>query len=73
MKRASSLSDQQAIRLKELLAYYHKTVRAYQIKECFDVFWGYVSVHHARNYLRAWCGRTMKSRLKPLKKFVKTL
>ena len=73
LKRATNLSDQQAIRLKELLAYNLKTVRAYQIKESFDVFWGYVSVHHARKYLRAWCGRTMKSRLSPLKKFVKTL
>ena len=73
LKRSSNLSDKQAIRLKELLAYNLKTVRAYQIKESFDVFWSYISVHHARKYLKAWCARTMGSQLKPLKKFVKTL
>lgn len=73
LKRSCNLTDNQVVQLKELLAYNLKTVRAYQIKESFDVFWGYVSVHHAQNYLRTWCARTMRSRLKPLKKFVKTL
>ena len=73
LKRATNLTDHQKIRLKDLLSYNLKTVRAYQIKESFDVFWGYISVHHARKYLRAWCTRTMKSRLAPMKKFVKTL
>jgi transposase len=44
-----------------------------QIKESFDVFWGFLSVPHARNYLRAWCTRTMKSQLAPMEKFVTTL
>jgi hypothetical protein len=53
LKRSTNLSDRQTIRLKELLAYNFKTVRAYQIKESFDVFWGYISVHHARKNLKA--------------------
>ncbi len=73
LKRGNNLTDNQKIRLKDLLSYNLKTVRAYQIKESFDVFWSCVSVHHARKYLRAWSTRTMKSRLAPMKKFVKTL
>lgn len=73
LKRATNLTENQALRLKEILAYDLKTVRAYQIKESFDIFWSYQMVHHAQRFLRAWCNRTMKSRLEPLKKFVKTL
>jgi transposase len=73
LKRNTNLTDNQKVRLKELLRYNLKTVRAYQIKESFDVFWKYKTVYHAQKYLKAWCSRTMKSRLKPLKKFVKTL
>jgi hypothetical protein len=62
LKRATNLTGHQKIRLKDLLSYNFKTVRAYQIKESFDVFCGCFSVHHARKYLRAWCTRTMKSR-----------
>ncbi len=73
LKRPENLTEMQSVRLNDILAYNLKTVRAYRIKESFDVFWSYQMVHHARNYLRAWCVRTMRSRLAPLKKFVKTL
>jgi transposase len=73
LKRKSNLTTKQKVRLNELLRYSLKTVRAYQIKESFDVFWKYKSVAHAQKYFKAWCNRTMRSRLKPMKKFVKTL
>jgi len=73
LKRPENLTDNQRTRLKDLLAYDLKTVRAYGIKEAFEVFWKYRSPHHARAYLRNWCARTMRSRIEPLKKFVKTL
>lgn len=73
LKRPENLTDNQRTRLKDILAYDLKTVRAYGIKEAFDVFWQYRSPHHARGYLKNWCARTMRSRIDPLKKFVKTM
>ena len=50
-----------------------RTNRAYFLKEAFDGFWKYNSPQWARWFLRKWCTRTMRSRLDPMKKFVRTL
>lgn len=73
LKRPENLTMGQRMRLNDLLAYDLKSVRAYGLKEAFDVFWKYTSPRHAREYLKNWCNRTMRSRIEPLKKFVKTL
>jgi len=73
LKRPENLTMGQRIRLNDLLAFELKSVRAYFLKEAFDVFWKYTSPRHARKYLKNWCNRTMRSRIDPLKKFVKTL
>jgi transposase len=73
LKRPENLTERQRTRLDDLLAYDLKTVRAYGLKEAFDVFWKYTSPRHARDYMRNWCARAMRSRIEPLKKFVKTL
>jgi transposase len=53
LKRAANLTEHQKVRLRDLLSYNLKTVRSYQIKESFDACWGYISMHHACNCLRA--------------------
>jgi len=73
LKRPENLTMGQRTRLNDLLAFELKSVRAYCLKEAFDVFWNYTSPRHAREYLKNWCNRTMRSRIEPLKKFVKTL
>ena len=73
LKRPENLTMGQKTRLNDLLAYELKSVRAYFLKEAFDVFWRYSSPRHAREYLKNWCSRTMRSQIDPLKKFVKTL
>jgi len=73
LKRTENLTDKQSERLHEVLQYNLKTVRAYHLKESFDGFWHYNSPRWARWYLKKWCARTMRSRLEPMKKFVKTL
>ena len=50
-----------------------KSVRAYYLKESFDAFWHYDSQQWARWFLKKWCERAMRSRLEPMKKFVRTL
>jgi len=73
LKRPENLTMGQRTRLNDLLAFELRSVRAYCLKEAFDVFWNYTSPRHAREYLKNWCNRTMRSRIEPLKKFVKTL
>ena len=45
----------------------------YFLKEAFDGFWHYNSARWAKWYLWKWCTRAMRSRLEPMKKFVRTL
>jgi len=73
LKRPENLTDNQVERLKDLLAYNIKTVRAYLLKEDFQRFWEYISPFWAGKFLDAWCTRTMRSRLKPMKKVAKML
>ena len=42
-------------------------------KEDFQRFWEYSSPAWAGKFLDAWCTRTMRSRLKPMKKMAKML
>ena len=56
-----------------MLEYDLKSVRAYQLKESFQFFWTYTSPYWAEWYLEKWCARAMRSRLDPIKGFVKTI
>jgi transposase len=73
LKRPENLTDNQAQKLIDVLAYDLRTVRAYLLKEAFDGFWTYTSPYWAGWYLDKWCARAMRSRLEPIKKFVTTL
>ena len=73
LKRPENLNDKQNLKLNEVLQYDLKTARAYYLKESFDAFWHYNSAQWARWYLKKWCARAMRSRLHPIKKFVRTL
>lgn len=73
LKRPENLTEGQEIKLKELLNCNLKTVRAYLLKEDFQWFWQYISPAWAGKFLDAWCKRTMRSRLKPIKKVAKML
>jgi transposase len=73
LKRPENLTDKQVDRLQDLLKCNLKTVRAYLLKEDFQRFWEYISPTWAGKFLNAWCTRTMRSRLKPMKKVAKML
>ena len=73
LKRPENLTDKQNIGLRELLAYNLKSVRAYLLKEEFQLFWEYDSPAWAAKFLDAWCKRAMRSRIDPVKKFVRTV
>lgn len=73
LKRAANLTAGQSAKLRDLLRYNLRSVRAYLLKESFDAFWAYGHPRWARWFLRKWCARAMRSRLEPFKKFVRTL
>ncbi len=73
LKRPENLTPNQEHKLKDVLRYDLKSVRAYLLKESFQIFWHYKSPYWAEWYLKKWCTRAMRSRLDPIKKFVKTL
>ena len=73
LKRPENLTDNQRMSLRELLGYNLKSVRAYLLKEEFQLFWDYSSPAWAAKFLDAWCTRAMRSRIEPVKKFARTL
>jgi transposase len=73
LKRPANLTDRQVSKLTDLLRCNLKTVRAYILKEDFQRFWEYVIPGWAGRFLDDWCTRTMRSRLKPMKKVAKML
>lgn len=74
LKRPENLTQDQHRRLDSTLnKRWLASVRAYLWKEKFQLFWEYQSPYHARKYLRRWCKGAMRSRLIPIKKFVKTV
>lgn len=73
LKRKENLTAQQQFRLRDLLRYNLKTVRAYLLKEDFQQFWTYNSPHWAGMFLDFWCAQTMRSRIEPMKKIARTL
>ena len=73
LKRPENLTENQDIKLAELLRYNLKTVRAYLLKEDFQFFWDYVRSGWAGKFLDKWCTKVMRSRIEPMKKIAKTL
>lgn len=73
LKNQENLTPNQKTKLSDVLQYDLKSVRAYLLKESFQLFWNYTSPYWAEWYLKKWCARAMRSRLEPIKKFVKSL
>ena len=73
LKRPANLSDRQVVKLKEVLQYNLKSVRSHLMKEEFQRFWTYQSPAWAGKFLDAWCTRTMRSKIEPMKKMARTL
>ena len=73
LKRVWNLTAKQTVKLRDLLQYNLKTVRAYLLKEDFHRFWEYRSAYWAERFLKEWCTRTMRSKIEPMKKVARSL
>ena len=67
LKNEKNLTVKQKIKLTDVLQYDQKSVRAYLLKESFQLFWNYNGPYWAEWYLNKWCTRAMRSRLEPIK------
>jgi transposase len=73
LKREENLKTEQRFRLRDLLRYNLKTVRAYLLKETFQQLWDYNSPAWAGKFLDEWCRQVMRSRIGPMKNIARSL
>lgn len=73
LKKPKNLTKDQNIKLKELLKYNLKSMRAYLLKEDFQKLWDYNSVTWASKFIDIWTKKVMLSKIEPLKKEAQTI
>ncbi len=73
LKKKENLDYKQNVKLRELLKLNFKTIRAYLLKEEFNLFWEYSSSTWARKFLKNWCTKAMRSKIDPMKKVAKMI
>ncbi len=73
LKRPANLTDNQRVKLRDVLRYNLASVRAYLLKEAFQAFWEYDSPVWAGKFLDEWTAQVMRSRIEPMKKFARTI
>lgn len=73
LKNPKNLTDNQKVKLKDLLACNLKTIRAYLLKEDLQNFWQYTSATWAGKFLDQWCTQVMRSKIEPMKRVAKTI
>jgi transposase len=73
LKRSQNLGEERHFRLRDLLRYNLRTVRAYLLKEASQQPWEYNSPTWAGKFLDEWCRQTMRSRIEPMTKIARSL
>src|SRR6516162_3773315 len=73
LKNPWNLTSEQKERLSTLVRWNSPIVRAYYLKESFQLFWDYKQEKRAQDLLSKWMNSAMRSRLEPFKKFVHML
>lgn len=73
LKRPENRTEKQDAKLRDLLQYNLRSVRAYLLREDFQGFWDYVSPTWAGKFLDRWTTRAMRSRLDPMKRTARML
>ena len=73
LKNPWNLNSDQKERLSTLVRWNTPLVRAWYLKESFQLFWGYQQPWRAKQYLLKWMHSAMRSKLEPFKRFVRML
>ena len=73
LKNPWNLKDNQKERLSTLVQWNTPLVRAWYLKEAFQLFWTYKQPWRAQQHLSKWIRSAMRSKLEPFKKFAQML
>lgn len=73
LKRPENLTENQRIKLADLVRYNLRTVRAYLLKEDLQLLWDEPSPEDADTFIKDWTFQAMRSRLEPVKKIARML
>jgi len=73
LKNPSNLTAKQDAKLTDLLEYNLRTVRAYLLKEEFQLLWEYVSPAAAGKFIDRWCTKALRSRIEPMRQMARTI
>ena len=73
LKDKSNQKASQLAKLRQLLHYNLKTVKAYLLKEAFQHFWQYTSPWWAEQFLVQWTKRAMASKIEAMKEVARML
>jgi len=73
LKNPWNLTEHQQERLSTLVRWNTPIVRAWYLKEAFQLFWDYRQSGRAKTHLEKWMRSAMRARLEPFKKFVRML
>jgi transposase len=73
LKNPWNLNDTQRERLSTLVRWNSPLVRAWYLKEAFQLFWTYQQPKRAQEHLAKWMRSAMRSKLEPFNKFVRLL
>jgi len=71
LKNPWNLTAVQRDSLFDLTRINRRLVRAYLLKESFQLFWSYHSPFHAKRFLQSWLWQAAHSRLDPIKRFAR--
>jgi len=72
-RHSSTRSRKDTSTLKALERANNRIYRAWRLKDEFEQFWDYTYPGAAERFLKSWTTAALRSRLEPLKKFVRTL
>jgi len=72
-KHPSNRTAEEKRLLKSIRKSNNRIFRASVLKDEFDQFWGYKRESAARRFLKNWSTAALKSRLEPIRRFVRTL
>lgn len=73
LKNPWNLRTEEKERLSSLARWNTPIVRAYYLKEAFQLFWTYRQPARAQQHLQRWMHSAMRSRLQPFKELVRML
>ena len=73
LKRERNLTEKQEVKLRDLIQYNLKSIRAYLLKEDFQQLWDYISPAWAGKFMDRWVKRVMLSKIEPMKKEARTI